>query len=180
MDPRGPWFLTRTGKKCHPFSVELDDLDLADILPALSNLPRFNGHTAFHSVAAHSYWVAKLVPEERELKLWALLHDAAEAYLGDVVRPVKECLPEFRAAEERILLAIALKFGLPWPIPELVHHADRVVLATEVRDLYPPELYDAFGFDVPPCPDFTISSWKPSFAYSMLESLVRYYLALEP
>jgi hypothetical protein len=178
MQERGPWFLTRTGKKFHPFNCRVEDLDLADIIPALANLPRFNGHTEFHSVAAHSYWVSKLMPEDQELKLWALLHDVAEAYIGDVPRPIKQCLPDFLYAEEGILLALSIRFDLPWPIPEEVHYADRVILATEVRDLYPPELYDEFGFDVEPCPDFKICSWKPSFARCMLDSQIRHYLKL--
>jgi 5'-deoxynucleotidase YfbR-like HD superfamily hydrolase len=69
--------------------------------------------------------------------LWGLLHDAAEAYLCDLPRPVKR-EPEmemYRAAENRLLACVALKFGLAPEMPESVKQADRVLLATEFRDV---------------------------------------------
>jgi len=173
---RGSYFLTRSGKKIHYFDVQEDDLDLEDIIPAIANIPRFNGHVGSYSVAEHSYWVAKLVPDERELRLWGLLHDASEAYLGDIAKPLKDALPELQSVENNILLAIAFKFGLPWPIPEEVIHADKVMLATEVRDLYPKECHEHFVLEVEPTTQFEVHPWKPTFARSMLESCIRYYL----
>ena len=72
--------------------------------------------------------------------LWALLHDASEAYLGDMVRPLKyeaKFLEFYGPAERELMLAIYAKFGLEWPEPESVHRADQTLLRTEQRDLMP-------------------------------------------
>lgn len=76
-----------------------------------------------------------MVPDQDAL--WGLLHDAAEAYLGDLPAPIKR-EPEMQmywAAEERLLEAVAARFSLPSAIPDSVKRADRIVLATEFRDV---------------------------------------------
>jgi hypothetical protein len=75
---------------------------------------------------------------DKDLALWGLLHDAAEAYLSDVPRPVKASLPAFVEMEARLLREIAEVFGLVWPMPPAVRWADDVLLATEARDLVAP------------------------------------------
>ena len=107
-----------------------------DIVFALSHLARFNGHVGLYTVAQHSLLVARLLPAE--LELYGLLHDAAEAYTGDVVRPLKKLLGwRLRSIERRIEAAIATRFGLRWTdkIVAAVKHADNVALCTEARDL---------------------------------------------
>lgn len=95
---------------------------------------RFGGHCiTFYSVAQHSVHVSKLVPPH--LAFQALMHDAAEAYIGDMVRPLKKNMPEFQAAEDRLWETIALKFGLPRELDPLVKTADNVALMTERRDI---------------------------------------------
>jgi len=91
---RGDWMTTATGRKVWPLDLRPDEVDLEDIAIALSNLCRFGGRCRqFYSVAQHSLWVADQVKELRpELELCALLHDAAEAYVGDVVSPIKPWL----------------------------------------------------------------------------------------
>lgn len=111
-------------------------IDIDSIAHSLSNLCRFTGHTSqFYSVAQHSFHVAQLVPKEH--KLAALLHDAAEAYIGDVSAPLKSMLPEYRRIEEQIRRAIYQRFNLPAELPECVIEADMIMLATERRDLMP-------------------------------------------
>lgn len=81
---------------------------IEDIAHALAHVPRFAGHTSrFYSVGAHSINVARVVPKAH--KLQALLHDATEAYLGDMPTPFKRVFGEYRAAEERLWKAIAQK-----------------------------------------------------------------------
>jgi len=70
-----------------------------------------------------------------KFRLWGLLHDAGEAYLTDLPRPVKQMLPQFTELEDRVLCRVAERFGLSWPMPPEVKHADNVLLATEARDL---------------------------------------------
>lgn len=93
-DRRGEWILTFSGERFYPFSPAPEEVKTKDIAHALANICRFNGHTrGFYSVAAHSVHVSRLVPPEFALE--ALLHDAAEAYVGDMVRPLKRGLPAF-------------------------------------------------------------------------------------
>lgn len=133
------WVQTYTGRQFYPTNPRPEDIDFRDIAHALSNICRFNGHSReYHSVAQHSVHVSSLL-EGRDLKLWGLLHDAAEAYLSDVPKPTKPLLPEFEAMEDRLLQAVAVRFDLPWPMPEEVNRADLIALATEKRDLMGPE-----------------------------------------
>ncbi|MFH1477002.1 MAG: phosphohydrolase [Verrucomicrobiota bacterium] len=103
---------------------------LADIIQSLSIENRFNGATLFpYSVAQHSLYVASLLP--RKLKLHGLLHDAAEAYVGDMVTPLKKIMPEYKKAETRIAKVVAEVFGLAYPEPGEVKQADLSVLSAE-------------------------------------------------
>ena len=131
---------TYTGKSFNPLPGENEDcgpIELMDIAHALSHLCRFNGHTKrFYSVGEHSLHVSALLAHHEPLiQAWGLLHDAAEAYLGDMVRPIKQRMPEFIAIEDRLLQCIAKRFDLVWPIPDVVFDADDSMLATEFRDL---------------------------------------------
>ena len=135
---KGAWIQTFTGLRVPPLDLHAEEVRIVDIAQALGNMCRFVGHTnRFYSVASHSVLVASLVPNR--LKLPALLHDAAEAYLVDLPRPIKR-QPEFaflKKIEARLEMAIAEKFGFPAALmhePE-VQHADLVMLATEARDL---------------------------------------------
>lgn len=128
-----------------------DVIDIKDIAHALSNQCRFTGHTStFYSVAEHSVNVSEVpILDTLELKLIGLLHDATEAYLVDLPRPIKRFTDLgsiFKKHESNIWEAIALHFGLPFEIPEVVHEADRIVLVTEKRDLMRKGLdWDLYG-----------------------------------
>jgi hypothetical protein len=132
---------TFTGRLVDPLAMREEDLSIEDIAHALSMTCRFGGHTRkFYSVAEHSVRVARMLgrlyrPSARELARWGLMHDASEAYLGDVVTPVKRLYPDYYEAEERLMRVVAAKWRLPWPMPAEVHEHDRRALATEQRDL---------------------------------------------
>lgn len=117
----------------------LHEYKIEEIANSLSKICRFTGHVRqFYSVAEHSVYVSMLVPDE--LALAALLHDASEAYLGDVVSPLKALLPEYKAIERRVEMSIAAAFpqasGL-WPLNPLIKEADLRMLWIEIADLLP-------------------------------------------
>jgi 5'-nucleotidase len=142
------WIQTYTGRKFYPLAPAVGDFDIRDIAHSLSLLCRFNGHCqGFYSVAEHSVRVSRLLG--RNLRLWGLLHDAGEAYLSDLPRPVKKQMPWFKDMEDRILEQAMRSFGLPWPMPAAVKLADDQLLATEARDLMCPPPTD-WGLTAPP------------------------------
>lgn len=130
------WILTHTGKRFDLLAPRAELISTIDIAHALSHVARFGGHTRHHySVAQHSLLVASLVPPG--LQLTALLHDATEAYIGDLVRPLKALLPDYSEIEHGIWLAICDRFNLDPVLPASIHQADMIALATERRDLMP-------------------------------------------
>lgn len=142
MKPRADTGITlqmTSGRMVDLLSMRAADIEITDIAHALSMTCRFNGHTrSFHSVAHHSLLVASLCA--RVFKLEALLHDASEAYTGDLPTPIKH-RPEmagFRAVEDHITSVIRRKFRLPQAESPEVKAADLLALAWERRDLMQP------------------------------------------
>ena len=139
---RGPWLATYpTGTPFYPADPRVEDIHIEDIAQALSHICRYGGHVPTHySGAQHSVLVSLLCEREagRPEARWGLLHDAAEAYLGDLIWPLKQ-VPElaapFARLEERILRLVAERFDLEWPMPEAVKWADLSIRAAEARDL---------------------------------------------
>lgn len=118
-----PWLQTWTGRAFYPLTPRTADIDVRDIAHALSLLCRYGGHTRRHlSVAEHCVLMSWAVAPENAL--WALLHDATEAYLGDVVGPVKVYLPQYRIMESRLMEVICRRFDLPVDEPRQVREAD--------------------------------------------------------
>lgn len=129
-----PEILTVSGHYFNLLEPRLDDIRVIDIAHALGNCARFAGHSrAFYSVAQHSVLVSQIVPPEHALQ--ALLHDAAEAYVGDMTSPLKRLVPVFGRIEQRIWNVISRKFNVPATLSDEVRRADLVLLATERRDL---------------------------------------------
>ncbi len=128
------WIQTWTGKAFRPLDPDPGSIDIRDIAHALSLLCRFNGHChGFYSVAEHCVRISHAVPPQHAL--WGLLHDAAEAYISDLPRPIKRQIPAFGSFEDDLLGRIMEHFGLPGTMPAEVKRADDVLLATEMRDL---------------------------------------------
>jgi hypothetical protein len=135
----GPYLQTVSGRWVNPFDPDPEQLDIGDIARALANQCRFGGHCrVFYSVAQHSVIVSRLVEErggDAEDVFAALMHDASEAYLGDMPHPLKHRSPlgaAFKEAEQHLEDAIRARFGIRAGVPE-IKRADRRLLATERR-----------------------------------------------
>jgi 5'-deoxynucleotidase YfbR-like HD superfamily hydrolase len=142
MNTKGTdWFGTATGRAVYAFSPDVNEIDIEDIALSLAKQCRFAGHVRrdvwMYSVAQHSVLVSYACYPEHALL--GLLHDAAEAYVQDLIRPVKHSLgPEYRRAEQLWELAIGARFGLGDQLAHLppdVTYADEALLATERRDI---------------------------------------------
>ncbi len=140
---QGGWIQTYSGKMFWPFDPRTEDVEIVDIAVPLSRMCRFGGHIQhFYSVAEHSLWVAGKMPKMLgpRAQLAALLHDASEAYLLDIPRPIKQGVQmgPYRQAERTLLGVIFARFGVSVAYLE---HKDRIkeidnrALATEKRDL---------------------------------------------
>ena len=133
---------TYTGKKFDPLQMKPEDVDLVDIAHALSLLCRGGGHIdRFYTVALHSINCAneaKARGWERKLILACLLHDASEAYIADIIRPVKPYLTNYLEIEEQIMQTILTHFHLGDLTPEenaLWHQIDDEMLSQELKNL---------------------------------------------
>lgn len=138
---RGPSVHTWTGRHFYLLDPRPEEVFIEDIAHALSLQCRFNGHIDEHySVAEHSVMVSNIVEKEtndKQLALVGLLHDAAEAYLGDVVSPLKQLLPDYKKYEESVESCIAVRFSIPYPFPPEVRSADKLALEQEFKFLSP-------------------------------------------
>lgn len=133
------WILTSTKKRFDFLNPRVEDVELSDIAFALSHINRYTGHVGPYSVASHSLHVARIVETvlgRADLVLEALLHDAHEAYVGDVTAPLKRLLPEFQTIEARVDAVIREVFKLPRELSPLVQKADLMALHDEAMVFY--------------------------------------------
>lgn len=144
---------TAKGSKYYPFAPKPQDVHIYTIAHHLATIGRWNGATLrrskedsrfdqiFYSVAEHSVYVWRYVCEELgrpDLGLYALLHDAAEAYVSDLIRPLKYStafFEPFKRIEEINERAIAERFNLTLPFPEEIKIADDAVCAAEASQI---------------------------------------------
>lgn len=141
---------TRSGQRVSVVNPQPEQFDIKDIAYALSNTCRFNGHCAgFYSVAEHSVAVALRLPAN--LRLAGLLHDATEAYLGDIPSPIKQFLPDYQEMEDKFASALAEKFDLTdnFDMWKEIKQADIDALFTEAHFLIPSQGKDWAYFQGP-------------------------------
>ena len=138
----GSWMATASGRQFWPLDPRPEEVNILDIAHALARLCRFGGHVAclHYSVAQHSVLVSEIVEQDlaaSRLAFAGLLHDAAEAYVQDIVQPVKRALRDYAAVEASVARAIGAAFGVdPAAFEhELVKHADLIACSTEKRDV---------------------------------------------
>lgn len=147
---RGDWLCTHSGTSFYPLDPRPDEIHIEDIAHALSMLCRFGGHcSTFYSVAEHSVRVARQFMVRTRFRddgtgpgtpdgcLAALLHDASEAYIIDVPRPLKPYLGDYKVHEAQLQQAIFKRFGALDCHHAAIKTCDLILLATEKRDLMP-------------------------------------------
>lgn len=152
------WMQTFTGRKFYPLDPRVEDIVVLDVAHGLSMACRYGGHSSrFYSVAEHCVLVSLYVQraataagksrdEIRELSLEALLHDSAEAYIGDMIRPLKHQpeMVQFRCAEAAIEAAVYAAFQI-MSTPEshaLIKDIDDRIIVDEIRALmHTPDMY---------------------------------------
>jgi 5'-deoxynucleotidase YfbR-like HD superfamily hydrolase len=127
---------TLTGYYFNYLKMDPESINIEDIAHALSNMPRWLGHTKkFFSVAQHCCWChdANIEPEDERLE--RLMHDATEAYLGDCPSPLKSLLPQYKELEKKLSIVIAKKFGFNYPYSPATKLVDRAALEIEWEDM---------------------------------------------
>ena len=150
---KGNWIQSFSGGQFFPLDPKMEEINIRDIAHSLSLICRFNGHCkTMYSVAEHSIRVVDIVrklnrrAKNSYVELYALLHDAAEAYIGDICRPTKQMLPKIKEIEDDIMKVIMDSFKLTQKTTncdfilskinyETIKRADDIMLATEQRDL---------------------------------------------
>lgn len=130
---RAPTIQTFTGQTIDFLDPDPATINIMDISHSLSLINRYAGHSIFpYSVAQHSVLASFLAP--KELKLETLLHDAHEAYVGDVPTTLKRLIPDYQVIEDRMESVVRAKFGLaPPPMNPEVKKIDTVMLVTEAQ-----------------------------------------------
>lgn len=178
----GTYIQTLSGRKFDFMCPDTDAVHPLDVAWALSGINRFTGHTRpFYSVAQHCVRVSNMVPHE--LALEGLLHDAAEAYLGDISTPLKNALDiysngSFRKFEANVEEVVAISLGVrPGKMDPRVKKWDLIDFAIARRDLMPACEHDYidYGISIPPLP--TLEVMKPEEAF--YEFILR-WVALDP
>jgi len=137
-NPEDAWIQTYSGRRFTPTNPNPDAIVIQDIAHSLSMQCRFGGHVKnFYSVAQHCVLVSHICNFEDAF--WGLMHDATEAYLVDVPRPIKRSglMDAYLEFEDKVQTAICKRFGLTGKEPASVKKADTILLATEARDLLP-------------------------------------------
>lgn len=130
------YMTTFSGMRVDPYNLTPDDIRIEDIAHSLGYLCRFGGHVSeFYSVGQHSIRVARAVPPAYMLE--GLLHDATEAYIQDLIRPVKKRLAVYRTLEETVWRALAFKYDLPLSHSVEVVEADESALKAELLQFVP-------------------------------------------
>lgn len=151
---------TFSGEPFYPLAPTEDDIQIVDIAHALGMVCRYGGHVRrFYSVAEHCVLLSHTVDPEHAL--WALLHDSTEAYVGDMVFPLKAEIPAYQKIEDRLMDVIAAKYGLPGEMPAQVKEHDRRIVIDERDDLMSPSRQPWPALEGLPPLGVTVHGWYP-------------------
>lgn len=171
---RGTWMQLANGRVFYPMDPRPEEVFIEDIAQSLSRQIRYNGMSDKPiSVAQHvcqCAWLADVQEQPNTVQLALLMHDAAEAYIGDMIRPLKVYFPAFIEIENSIMIVINKRFDLPTISDELLSYYDNLALGWEKRDMYEsaspwpgmPELENWLP---------TMETWTTEYSYTRFLSL---------
>jgi len=166
---KGNFMNTFSGGHYWPIDPRPEDVHIEDIAHHLSLLCRYTGAVKrFYSVAEHSWHMSFLVPREHQFA--ALLHDATEAYVGDVGRPLKRHLDNYQDIERLNWLAIATRFSLPKDLDPCIKKMDGLICLAEQRQMCTrwDDGHDASQHGIVGAPpDVKIEGWMPPVAEAL-------------
>lgn len=169
----GDWMQTATGRAFWPMDPRPNEIHIEDIAAALSKLCRYGGHcTRFYSVAEHCVLMAE---KATSYKLETLMHDASEAYLSDVIRPIKAHLTNYKAVEGYLERVIAERFRLNYPLPSEVKGLDERIIADERDQVMQPAPMAWSQWEPVPALGAVIRFWSPERAERAFLSAFRAY-----
>ncbi len=178
------WIQTVSGKHFHLWQPNTEEIDIRDIAHGLSMLCRFTGHLpTFYSVAEHSIRTANLAPKDQRLA--TLLHDSAEAYIGDLNSPLKSLLrsmedfgmSSYDVIEEDILRLVFKKYNIVDADWNIIHNCDSIMGITEAK-FFMQNLtgWDGYmGSGIQPLPGYNIKPMTPDEAEVAFLRYFRYY-----
>lgn len=152
------------------FNMSKEDVYIEDAILSLPNICRYNGRTEkFFSVAQHSVELSRYLKSKKkeELRPFALLHDAPESYIGDIIYPIKIRFPEFLELEEQLSKLFYLKYKVPYDkeLLEEFDFYDKNIIVSEMKHLNIWEENKKLADHVQGLDDCIITkSWKPKKA----------------
>jgi hypothetical protein len=171
---RGEWMQTRNGIAFYPIDPRPEEINIFDISSALSKQCRYAGHCIRpYSVAEHCVHVSMASPHEYALT--ALMHDASEAYLVDIPRPLKRMMSQYREIEAKLEQVIADKYNLTYPFPKAVKDIDNRILSDErIQNMSKPPMPWNTDENLEPI-GITLQYWSPARANEeFLDAFYRY------
>jgi hypothetical protein len=195
IDPKEIYTHLANGKKYFPFLPRREDVTIEVVAHHIANIGRWNGATVhpddpdriFYSVAEHSVYVAWWLMEEfrdPRLAMQGLLHDASEAFTGDIIRPLKyskifhDLFKEFEEPNER---CVADALGISYPLDPRVKMGDRAVCAAEWQQIIPKDRGLDFGVkfhDQSVVADRKIKMLNPAPARDLFLTTHKFFAAL--
>ncbi len=137
---RGSLMQLGEGRVFYPLDPRAEEVNIKDIARSLSRIIRFNGHSDLPvSVAQHSVqclYLAQMLGYNAEVQRYMLLHDAAESYIGDMIRPLKVNMPDFCEAERKVWKVIVEALNIAGVPNRIVNNIDNIACAWEKRDMF--------------------------------------------
>lgn len=177
---RGDWFETQTGRQFFILDPRPEDVRVEDVAQALGHKARFGGfydeHVNFYSVAEHCLLMTEYALKKRGASpheaLRVLLHDASEAYTGDMLAPVKRSIPGFKEIEDRVERVVMPALGVPPGKCDLARELDERICVTERQQALKPSGNYWRNDNVEPL-DVVLRFWGPNKARDIF--LLTYY-----